>query len=196
MEEIKSKTEQELTVGGYRFATKADAELAFSEEERIKQLEMRMDYAKPNTVYAVYTKAIENRVFSTPVGMDYLKNLQDYLYKYYEGDKDSILPIPLFMVFGGKEKQQETTPIERVKTNSAKKINKRTGNSDSVLKVIILALLIVIVGMFVITMNGTTPNILNYERVLQNKYASWEQELKQREDAIREKELELSIGEE
>ena len=42
-----------------------------------------------------------------------------------------------------------------------------------------------------ITINGSNPNIINYERVLQNKYSQWEQELIQRESVIREKEREL-----
>ena len=48
-------------------------------------------------------------------------------------------------------------------------------------------------GVFVITLNSDQPNILNYERNLQNKYASWEQELTQREQTVREKERELHI---
>ena len=35
------------------------------------------------------------------------------------------------------------------------------------------------------------PNILNYKQVLTNQYASWEQNLTERENRIREKEQEL-----
>jgi flagellar capping protein FliD len=44
-------------------------------------------------------------------------------------------------------------------------------------------------------MKGSTPNILNYEKALQNRYAEWNQELSDREEAIREKEKELLINE-
>jgi hypothetical protein len=47
--------------------------------------------------------------------------------------------------------------------------------------------------MFVIAINSNQPNILNYQRVLQNRYAGWEQELTDREQAIRDKERELNI---
>ena len=45
--------------------------------------------------------------------------------------------------------------------------------------------------MFVITIKSDNPNILNYETALQNRYSAWEQELNDREKAIKEKELEL-----
>ena len=56
-----------------------------------------------------------------------------------------------------------------------------------------IVMIVAIIAMFVITLNSDQPNILNYERNLQNKYASWEQELTQREQTVREKERELHI---
>ena len=50
-----------------------------------------------------------------------------------------------------------------------------------------IVMIVAIIAMFVITLNSDQPNILNYERNLQNKYASWEQELTQREQTVREK---------
>ena len=45
--------------------------------------------------------------------------------------------------------------------------------------------------MFLITLKSDNPNILNYKQVLTNQYASWEQNLTERENRIREKEQEL-----
>ena len=42
---------------------------------------------------------------------------------------------------------------------------------------------------------GSRPTILNYEKALQNRYASWEQELNDRENAVREKERQLMLDE-
>ncbi len=47
--------------------------------------------------------------------------------------------------------------------------------------------------MLIITLNGTTPNAINYKNAITNQYASWEQELSEREAAVREKERELNI---
>jgi hypothetical protein len=47
--------------------------------------------------------------------------------------------------------------------------------------------------MFYITLKSDNPNILNYENSLVNKYAAWEQELKEREQDIRAREIELDV---
>ena len=43
------------------------------------------------------------------------------------------------------------------------------------------------------TLNGENANALNYRKAIQNQYASWEQELTEREKAVKEKEQELQI---
>ena len=58
---------------------------------------------------------------------------------------------------------------------------------------IVLAILVIV--MFVISTTGSRPTILNYEKALQNRYASWEQELNDRENAVREKERQLMLDE-
>lgn len=56
-----------------------------------------------------------------------------------------------------------------------------------------IVLVFMIIGLFAITLLGENANVLNYRRALNNQYASWEEELKQRENNIREKEAELNI---
>ena len=57
-------------------------------------------------------------------------------------------------------------------------------------------LMIAIIAMFTITLESDNPNVLNYERALTDRYASWEQELTEREQAVRQRERELQIEEE
>ena len=49
--------------------------------------------------------------------------------------------------------------------------------------------------MFVITMNSEHPNILNYRTQIVDQYASWEEELNEKEDALRDWERELNARE-
>ena len=56
-----------------------------------------------------------------------------------------------------------------------------------------MLLVIAIIAMLVITLSSDQPNILNYETALQNRYSTWEQELTERERAVREKEDSLGI---
>lgn len=45
--------------------------------------------------------------------------------------------------------------------------------------------------MFAIASGSDNPNIINYRNAIVNEYASWEQELTEREKAVRRKEAEL-----
>ena len=45
--------------------------------------------------------------------------------------------------------------------------------------------------MFVILKTSSNANIINYEVAIQNKYASWQSQLKEQEESIKAKEKEL-----
>ncbi len=52
-----------------------------------------------------------------------------------------------------------------------------------------------VIAMFVMALSSSQPNILNYRTTILNEYASWQQDLAEREQIIREKERELKIVE-
>ena len=76
------KNSDDLIAGGYQFATVADAETARMEEKKVENLEQHLDYRKPQNVLLVYNKAIENRVFLTPIGQAYLRKMQVEMIKW------------------------------------------------------------------------------------------------------------------
>ena len=51
---------------------------------------------------------------------------------------------------------------------------------------------IALVCMFWIAIASPNANMINYEKAITNQYAQWEQELTEREKALRERERELS----
>ena len=55
------------------------------------------------------------------------------------------------------------------------------------------ALAVSILLIFLITATSGETTILNYEKKLQDKYAQWEQQLTEREKAVREEEQELEL---
>ena len=165
-------------VEGFQFGTEQDASLAKNERLRIERLEEKLDYDSPEMVYAVYKKAVVNRVFKTPVGFVFLKKLQRTLKEDlgYEGDMEEI---PVQGVYSLRE--------------SAKPTKKVIGLRASLFVNVVLLLLIAL--MFYITMTSSNPTALNYERAVQNKYSEWEKELSERESAVREKERALLMEE-
>lgn len=179
-------------VEGFQFATEADASLAKNEQLRIERLESKLDYENPQMVYAVYKKAIENRVFKTPVGYDFLKRLQNEL------KEDPIMTveiddIPVYGVYSLRESANPT--VEKIKASTKKSKPRQETFSKRTLIIVNIGLVILVVLMFFISTTGSNPTVLNYEKALQNRYSEWEKELSEREQNIREKEKELLLNE-
>ncbi len=80
---------------------------------------------------------------------------------------------------------------ERIHPSTKKKMTAADKMRISVITNVILVLLVAV--LFIITLNGENANALNYRKAIQNEYASWEQELTEREKAVKEKEQELQI---
>lgn len=179
------KEREEFVVGGFLFGSEADANLAREEEDRIEILEGRLDYQNPEAILAVYHKAIENRIFSTPVGFSYMRKLQIFLYE--AGFlKDEVRAVPLYHIFGSQLRDEVNIPKRRIA--GKKQVSLKPQLRMSV--ILNMVLIAVVIVMFVITLKGDNPNMLNYEAAIQNKYAAWEEELTQRENEIRQKEQE------
>ena len=171
-------------VEGFQFETEQDAALARSEQGRIQRLEEKMDYNNFEMINAVYKKAVDNHVFKTPLGYEFLRKLQNILMQDSDGrEKPADIPV----------KAAHSPVVEKIRAdlrNPVKKPEKKTMALRTSM-IINATLLIMVILMFWITMTGSNPNIVNYKRALQNKYSQWEKELSEREEAVREKEREL-----
>lgn len=175
-------------VQGFSFFTEKDALLAVQEQKKIEYLESRVNYHNPASILNIYQKAIKEHIFKTPLGLQYLRHLQEYLQERPEIDNESIPPIPLYKNYDG-EFREKTSPA-RNRVVPAKKKKSIALPMSIMLNVV---LVIAVIAMFAITLTSDQPNVLNYERVIINRYASWEQELTEREQAVREKERELKM---
>lgn len=187
-----NKAMQGVEAEGFLFINGEDAALADKERKQVTYLEKNLDYKNPEQVLGVYQRLVEERTFKTPVGMMYLKQLQDYLNnKVYIG-KERIPAIPV------DEPCDRSTPKPREELQSVRVAAQKRKEKQAFhhkLSVVLNWLLIAVVGaMFWMTMQSETPNMINYRIALENKYAAWEQELTEREQTVREKELELKIS--
>lgn len=176
--------EDDLVVGGYRFATTADAETARMEEKKVENLEQRLDYRKPQNVLLVYNRAVENRVFLTPVGLSYLQKMQREMTK-WGVPADKIKPVPLYVTFSNK-----TANSRMIRASVANRHPEYQGRFVTSL-LINLILVFLVVGMVLIAWNSDTPNIVNYRQAVVNEYSEWEQELTERERELRNAERQL-----
>lgn len=179
----------EMTVKGYLFGTAADAELAKEELEKIEYLDKNMNYNNTAKVLQLYDKALDSKMFKTPIGWDYLNKLKRILIDagYLEIE---LRPIPLYSVFSRAD--EGTTLTQRIKP-APKKISPY--KRKYIIAVMISVVMVITVFiMFLIAVQSETPNMINYRNAIVNEYASWEQDIKTREDAVRAKERELGIA--
>lgn len=177
---------EQWAMEGYQFSSEKDAKLAKADVLKIQKLEDKMDYRNPHVVYMVYQKAIESDLFKTPIGYEYLKKLQKIL-KNSPLIKGEIKDIPVGSLDG------YTTPLPTTNTYKLTPVKKTPQKDNKAVWIVNVALIALVVLMFYISTTSSNPNIINYERAIQNRYAAWEEELESREQTIRAKEKELMI---
>ncbi len=174
---------------GYSFYTERDAALAQDELKKVKYIEQRLDYNNPKGVLRIYNKVIEEHVFRSPVGQYFLRNVRQFLLERPEIDPDAVSPIPMYVSYEGEFRAQANPAASRIKPAPPPKPKKSSALPLSIILNILLSA--AVIAMFVIALNADQPNILNYERVITDRYAAWEQELTEREQTVREREREL-----
>lgn len=174
-----------MVVGGYSFTDENMAKQARTEAEGVQYVKARTDMSKPDQVFNVYHKLLQQRMFQTPVGYEYLKELQEYLKTIPGIRNEDIRPIPV-----------ADNLVVRDTRGISERWSRRLEKEQNKLRMSVVAnfaFVVSILLMFLITATSGQTSILNYEKKIQDKYAQWEQQLTQREKAIREEEQELEL---
>lgn len=182
------RKEEELVVGGYRFGTIADAETARIEERKVASLDEHLDYHNPQNVLLVYNKALDNRAFLTPVGMVYLHKMQVQLLQ-CGVPREKIRPIPLYGTFSNKT--EKNSSIRKSITARGQRVEFKGRFITSVCINILLAA--ALTAIVLLSFWSDFPTIINYRTAIVNEYSEWEQELSDRERAVREAEQALEL---
>ncbi len=153
-----------------------------------------MNFSNPAEVFAIYDKMIDNRLFVTPSGYEFLFEIRRYLEQEPSIDNDTIRSIQTDSLFTQRAKNEAMAENRHSPGPDLKKElkNTRAGYRTSVIVNIFMVLLVI--AMFVIALNSDNPNILNYKNAIENEYAEWEEELTERENTVRQKERELGIA--
>ncbi|MBQ9141897.1 MAG: hypothetical protein IJX63_08930 [Lachnospiraceae bacterium] len=191
---MEDKAMQGVEAEGFLFLNGEDAALADKERKQVEYLEKHLDYKNAEQVLSVYQKLIEERTFKTPVGTIYLKHLQNYLLNkaYIAKERVTAIPVDEPCDRAGRAPREKLQSV-RV---AAKRRQEQQATNHKISVILNFVLIAVILVMFWMTMQSETPNMVNYRVALENKYATWEQELTEREQEVRAKELELKISQE
>lgn len=192
--------EEKYLVEGYEFDSLEEANEAKRELEAVHYLAQKTRESSPEITCKIYYKLAEQKLFHTPVGTDFMKVLEDYLVQNrvmetVQGDnraEDAAEKLKKAEMVQEKERKERKAVEQQLK---------RTKDRLATSLVLNVVLIIAIAVMMYIASTSSNINILNYETALQDKYSSWEQDLrnkekqlKEREAVIVQKETELKIG--
>ena len=176
--------EERLTIDGYLFMNDADAKTAAEEKKKIEYLENKIDYSNIEVALKIYEKANKEKIFKTPIGYDYLKNMRGEIIN--KGmPEEKISPVRLYKNFA---MEGEDKPVRILQVKGTTEDNKELLRFSLWLNI---GLFLLVVGMLFITLMGENTNILNYRYKLENDYAIWEQELEEKEAELLEREKAL-----
>ncbi|MCR4610823.1 MAG: hypothetical protein K5644_02880 [Lachnospiraceae bacterium] len=189
-----------ITVSGFAFENPQMGEEALKEQEAIEYVNKQLDFDNIQSLLTLYNQMVTRRMFHTEVGYVYLKNIQDYLMK-SNVDPANIesIPVNLDYEIDSNEEIASNKQNEKIESRSnqsseykdnikfknkekklIEKLNKYKKLTISFITISIV-LVITVVAMFIVANTSNNPTILNYEEVIQDKYASWEQDLQRRE---------------
>lgn len=184
---------QAYMIGVYQFELREDYEAALQEKKGVEYLNSQTDYKDIDKIYTMYCELVQRKIFYTPVGLDYLRKLRSIIVNSGKYERNTI---PALYVPSGKKR--DSAKVERYISAKYKdrvtELDKKVGRMKNKHRTSILLniiMVIMIIAMFGILMTSSNPNILNYERVLQDKYASWAEDLKEQENELRLREREL-----
>lgn len=180
-------------VGKYQFELKEDYEVALQEKKGVEYLDSQLDYKDIGKVIATYNELVGKKIFFTPVGVEYLNRLLTIIVA--SGQAEPAKVMPLYVPSGRKK---DSSRVEKYisrkykdQVNDLDSTVKKLKNTNRFLGMLVAFMVIIIIAMFVITVKSDNPNVLNYERVLQDKYAGWAEDLADKEEELRKWEREL-----
>ena len=183
-----------LTVQGFRFTALADAKTAEEEYKKMVYISKRMNKDNPEEILAIYHKMIDNGLFVTPVGVDFLMRVREFLIGCGSIQPERIRPIEtgsLFTQRARNEARAENRP--RVTTDLVEENRKIKRKYHIALAVAVISVCLV-AAMFFVARSSDNPNIINYKSAIENQYSEWEQSLNEREKEIRLREDALKNG--
>lgn len=179
---------ENLIVDGFSFPSYKEAQVALKEKKNIETIRERLDMTDATSVYQIYEKLIAREMFQTIVGYSFLNELRHLLvteFFYNESDL-SVVELP---------KRLEYDKVSELNKGVLENKLMKLTTLKNRMAIVIVALLIMIVAMFVIAAVNPNVGYINTENKVLNKYSAWQEELEQREQAIKEREAELDMEE-
>lgn len=179
------ENERKYIIDGYRFEDEKDYNRARNELTRISDIKKINDLRDEASLRRVYDALVETEELVTPIGIGFLREVQKNLLQNPEQKKTmNAIPIKHFSDMEGK---QSSVPL----STNYKSLYEEGREKLRNLRIILTFSIIIIVVIFAVTVfdRNLTPEKAR-EAVL-NEYASWKEELTEKENELRAREKEL-----
>lgn len=171
-----------FTFQGHTFDDEKQLIAAKKEAEAIEYLRAKTDFSNMNNLMKLYNRILDRDMMETVVGIEFLKEIRETLIGSGMFTEDQVRPVPLLPEVKKLKKRKEVQTRSRERT-----LLERSERQNTILKVVCFFLVVLVIAMFVIVLNGTrSPLAIRYEEQILNKYASWAQELQEKEDYLRD----------
>ncbi len=178
--------EKELVMSGFLFSTNKEYNDAKEEQEAIEYLKANSDLSNSKVVLKLYNKLNENRTFHTPVGYTFLKELQDIVLKAAIVKSEDIDDIYI-----PAQSNSESEELNALSLNHFKQIAEKEHTQNRNSRIINIFLVLVIIAMIGISIYSDRTVYSDFENKVIDKYASWEEELNNKEQLLNELETKL-----
>ncbi|MBO4903353.1 MAG: hypothetical protein J5518_11225 [Lachnospiraceae bacterium] len=187
------------SINGYDFQNEEDVDIAREELNKIQYISDKLT-DDPAAILTVYNKMIDSKIFITPIGVEYLRQLQGYLLRSSEIDDAQVQDVPVLISYQEAlhykdvEQALQQARQQQGRELPKKKAEEPESNTDKIKRryrfslITIAVLAVMVIAMFVIALNSNTPNIINYRTEIENEYADWAQQLSEKEEELRERE--------
>lgn len=177
---------------GYSFATAKEMDLAKKEEESIAYIRAKLDFKDRDKLRKMYDSFVEKQSFITPIGITFMKEIQNELSMF---SVQTIPPVPVTVPWEQKKSNQGKHTSSFLEESEKRKAIKKEMRDAKLRnsRIIIFFLVLVIAAMFGYVIYGNAPAFQDDEQKLQDKYATWQQQLEQREQELNAKEQELNL---
>lgn len=182
-------------VDKYVYETPLMIEEAKKEEEAIAYMRKNADFGRIDHVCQLYNKLNQKPSFQTEVGMEFMRELYEIIAESGRITRENIPPIKVKSSNPFQLKHPMTKEELLRETKAEEKVHQLKQKIKNLW--IINIFFIGMIGiMFYISRHGDYSHINDYRTQILNEYASWEENLRQREQAIIEQERKLGISKE
>lgn len=182
-------TEKKWFIAGYVFQSEEAYRIAKQESESIIYIKSHTNLQDMKQVLKLYNKAVEGNMFQTVIGYEFLHQLYAILVKNKVMEPQYLRPIAVRF-----QPQREVLPEDVQAANKRGEQYRYLYENALVQRRNSRIVTTFLAGLILAMIVMVYFNYRTYdENAILDKYASWEQKLEEREQAVREKEKALHI---